>query len=358
MKLGIFDKYKTVLSQTEHVKKFLDSKRPTAINFEIDLTNGCNHRCSFCQWGSWIQSNRATIKSEIITKTLPQLIKYGTKAITWTGGGEPTVHKDFFKLLNLSYRLGLENGLLTNGSLLTEEFDEQLLKQLVFLRISMAGGNRKAYHKVQGRDDFDLVINNLSRIGKLKRKLKSKTTLGVAFLANRENADSIEDFVETLIDSNCDYLQVRRDNYIKEKEKKWWADNIGKKCDELAKYTRKKGLDILSEGYVSSQKYVDYPTKCHAHFFVMAINAEGNVTFCKNTKDNPKVYIGNLYKKTFSDIWLSSKINQKLEKDIKPKNCATFCKNMQINTAIEDLMNKKISLKNHQNKKVLHKNFP
>ena len=81
----------------------------------------------------------------------------------------------------------------------------------------MAGGNRKAYHKVQGRDDFDLVINNLSRIGKLKRKLKSKTTLGVAFLANRENADSIEDFVETLIDSNCDYLQVRRDNYIKEK---------------------------------------------------------------------------------------------------------------------------------------------
>ena len=87
---------------------------------------------------------------------------------------------------------------------------------------------------------------------------------------------------------------------------------------------------------MSSQKYVDYPTKCHAHFFVMAINAEGNVTFCKNTKDNPKFYIGNLYKKTFSDIWLSSKINQKLEKDIKPKNCATFCKNMQINTAIED----------------------
>ena len=128
----------------------------------------------------------------------------------------------------------------------------------------------------------------------------------------------------------------------------WW----------ISKIYKKKGLDILSEGYVSSQKYVDYPTKCHAHFFVMAINAEGNVTFCKNTKDNPKFYIGNLYKKTFSDIWLSSKINQKLEKDIKPKNCATFCKNMQINTAIEDLMNKKISLKNHQNKKVLHKNFP
>ena len=232
------------------------------------------------------------------------------------------------------------------------------LYSILFLRFSIAGGNRKAYKKVQGRDDFDLVINNLNRIGLLKKKIKSKTTLGVAFLANRENANSLEDFVEILIKSNCDYLQVRRDNYIKEKEKVWWNENIGKKCDELAKYTRTKGLDILSEGYVSSQKFVDYPSKCYAHSFVMAINAEGNVTFCKNTKDNPKFYIGNLNKKTFSDIWLKSEINKKLEKNINPRNCATFCKSMQINTAIEDLINKKVNLKDFQNKKILHKNFP
>ena len=104
MKLGIFDKYKTTLAQVDHVKKTLSNTTPTAINFEIDLTNGCNHRCSFCQWGSWIQTNRATLKSQIVIKTLPELINYGTKAITWTGGGEPTVHKDFFSLLNLSYK--------------------------------------------------------------------------------------------------------------------------------------------------------------------------------------------------------------------------------------------------------------
>jgi len=358
MKLGIFDKYKTVLSQTEHVKKFLDGKKPAAINFEIDLTNGCNHRCSFCQWGHWIQTNRATLSGDIVLKTLPELIKFGTKAITWTGGGEPTIHKDFFNILDKSFKLGLENGLLTNGSLLKEKYDRQILFQLTFLRFSMAGGNRKAYKKVQGRDDFDLVINNLNRIGLLKKKIKSKTTLGVAFLANRENANSLEDFVEILIKSNCDYLQVRRDNYIKKNEKVWWNENIGKKCDELAKYTRTKGLDILSEGYVSSQKFIDYPSKCHAHSFVMAINAEGNVTFCKNTKDNPKFYIGNLNKKTFSDIWLKSEINKKLEENINPRNCATFCKSMQINTAIEDLISKKINLKDFQNKKILHKNFP
>ena len=358
MKLGIFDKYKTTLGQVDHVKKTLSNTKPTAINFEIDLTNGCNHRCSFCQWGSWIQTNRATLKSQIVIKTLPELINYGTKAITWTGGGEPTVHKDFLSLLNLSYRLGLDNGLLTNGSLLKKPHDKQLLKQLVFLRISMAGGNREAYKKVQGRDDFDLVINNLTRIGKLKKKIKSKTTLGVAFLANRENADSLEDFVETLINSNCDYLQVRRDNYIKEDEKKWWHENVGKKCQKLAKYTRKKGMDILTEGYVSFQKYVKYPKKCYAHNFVMAINAEGNVTFCKNTKDNPKFYIGNLNKKTFSDIWLKSEINKKLEENINPRNCATFCKNMQINKAIEDLINKKVSLDDYKNLKLEHKNFP
>ena len=164
MKLGIFDKYKTTLGQVSHVKRTLSKNKPTAINFEIDLTNGCNHRCSFCQWGSYLESNRATLKSQIVVKALPELIHFGTKAITWTGGGEPTVHKDFFKILEKSYRLGLDNGLLTNGSLLKEKYDSQLLKQLVFLRISMAGGNRKAYMKVQGRDDFDLVINNFSKL--------------------------------------------------------------------------------------------------------------------------------------------------------------------------------------------------
>ncbi len=358
MKLGIFDKYKTTLGQINHVKKVLSQTKPTAINFEIDLTNGCNHRCSFCQWGSYLESNRATLKSEIVLKTLPELIKYGTKAITWTGGGEPTVHKDFFRLLNIAYKLGLDNGLLTNGSLLKEEYDKQLLKQLVFLRISMAGGNRKAYQKVQGRDDFDKVINNLKRIGDLKKKIKSKTTLGVAFLANKENADSLEDFVETLINSNCDYLQVRRDNYIKENEKKWWDSNIGKKCEELVKYTRPKGMDILTEGYVTFQKFIKYPKKCFAHNFVMAINAEGYVTFCKNTKDNPKFYIGNLNKESFKNIWLKSKINKKLENNIKPSNCATYCKNMQINKAVEDLINKKVSLDEFKNQKIDHKNFP
>jgi len=358
MKLGIFDKYKTTLGQVDHVKKTLSDNKPAAINFEIDLTNGCNHRCSFCQWGSWIQSNRATLDSKIVIRTLPELIKHGTKAITWTGGGEPTVHKDFFKLLNLSYKLGLDNGLLTNGSLLKKENNEQLLKQLIFLRISMAGGNREAYKKVQGRDDFELVIDNLSRIGERKKQMKSKTTLGVAFLANRENADSLEDFVDILINSNCDYLQVRRDNYIKEAERKWWSDNIGKKCQELAKYSKKKGMDILTEGYVSFQKYVDYPKKCYAHNFVMTINAEGNVVFCKNTRDNPLFYIGSLYKKTFTQIWKNSKIKKDLEKNIKPANCATFCKNMQINKAVEDLINKKVSLDDYKNLKLEHKNFP
>ena len=101
---------------------------------------------------------------------MPELIKFGTKAITWTGGGEPTIHKDFFNILDKSFKLGLENGLLTNGSLLKEKYDRQILFQLTFLRFSMAGGNRKAYKKVQGRDDFDLVINNLNRIGLLKKK--------------------------------------------------------------------------------------------------------------------------------------------------------------------------------------------
>ena len=75
-------------------------------------------------------------------------------------------------------------------------------------------------------------------------------------------------------------------------------------------------MDILTEGYVSFQKYVDYPKKCYAHNFVMTINAEGNVVFCKNTRDNPLFYIGSLYKETVSQIQKNSKIKKDLEKNL------------------------------------------
>ena len=47
--------------------------------------------------------------------------KLGAKAITFTGGGEPMIHKDFYEILVTSKKLGFDCGLITNGSIITRK---------------------------------------------------------------------------------------------------------------------------------------------------------------------------------------------------------------------------------------------
>lgn len=346
-----------VLYHENHIQRYLDGTRPVPLNIEIDLTNACNHRCSFCVWGDYIQTTRATLPFEVVIQCLNDLKLLGTKSINWTGGGEPTLHKEFYKLLNYSSKLGLENGLITNASLIREEYDEQLLDQLVWLRASMAGGNAEHYRKIQGADDFEKVLSNLKRLSMKRTSRHSKISLGIAMLVTRDNLSSVMSLVDRSIDLGIDYLQLREDMFMLESDKLWWNEEARLVIEEAENRVQSTMLKILGATYQKAQRHLEYPQKCHAHHFVLGINAEGYVAFCKNTRDNPDFYIGNLKEQSFSEIWETSLKNRELEASINPIKCATFCKNMGINAAIERVSQKSADLPEKMDPIPVHPNF-
>jgi GTP 3',8-cyclase len=352
-----FDFYAKALFHGEHAARYLAGTRPVPVNVEIDLTNACNHRCTFCQWGSYIQSNRATMPEAVVRRTLGELRMLGTRSITWTGGGEPTLHGAFFDLLDCSHALGLDNGLITNGSRLDAAHDDQLLSQLVWLRVSMAGGDRASYRAVQGRDDYDLVVASLRRLAATKRQRSAAADIGVAFLLTRSNVDSLRPFARLLAGAGIDYLQIRQDMHAGAAERRWWHDDVVPLVAAMEADVAGSGLQLLGASYVEAQAALGYPSKCHAHHFVCAINAEGYVCFCKNTRDKPEFYIGNVLTESFTDIWLRSPRALELEGRVNPMNCATFCKNMEINRAVEDAMRGKVSLDPPPGGRPVHQNF-
>lgn len=117
------------------------------------------------------------------------------------------------------------------------------------------------------------------------------------------------------------------------------------------------GLQLLGARYLEAQAAVGYPSKCHAHHFVCTINAEGYVCFCKNTRDNPDFYIGNVLTESFAEIWERSARAFDLEGRINPANCATFCKNMDINRALEDVVRDKVPADPPRGRPPIHTNF-
>jgi len=107
----------------------------------------------------------------------------------------------------------------------------------------------------------------------------------------------------------------------------------------------------LGESYSDLQLQLNYPQKCYAHFFQANINATGDFYFCKNTRDNPKFSLGNIFENTPEQIWNDSVNNKELEKYITPMNCMTFCRNMGTNIAVENVkQNKLLIMKKTKNR--------
>ena len=277
-------------------------------------------------------------------RTLDELSLLGTKSINWTGGGEPTLHKGFSAALAHSYSLGLENGLISNFSQIKEEYDDQILDQLIWTRVSMAGGTAEKYREIQGVNDFDKVIRNLTRVCQKRTERKSSMNLGIAMMVKPGNLLSVPEMVKRALDIGVDYVQLRGDMFMSEPEKIWWNKQAYPIIQQAVEMADGTGLEIVGAKYIETQQFLEYPSKCHAHHFVLGINAEGYVAFCKNTRDNPKFYLGNLKEQSFTKIWETSTTAHELEQTVTPVNCATFCKNMGINKAIEDVIQGTTSL--------------
>jgi organic radical activating enzyme len=79
------------------------------------------------------------LDDETLWNIVNSFARWGAKAVTITGGGEPTLHSGLPRLVGNMKRLGYKIGLVTNGKV----FPEELVKvgdSITWMRVSSAGG--------------------------------------------------------------------------------------------------------------------------------------------------------------------------------------------------------------------------
>tara|TARA_A100001011_G_scaffold388844_1_gene469259 strand:- start:248 stop:1384 length:1137 start_codon:yes stop_codon:yes gene_type:complete len=368
MKLKNFNFNQKVELQPDQINQINSNLRPFPLTIEIDLTNHCNHRCSFCVWGEHISTDKSSLVKENLIECMSGMKKLGAKAITFTGGGEPMIHKNFYEILKSSNNMGFDCGLITNGSVITEKNAKLLLINLNWLRISMSGGDKDSYLKVQGKDHFDLVCKNLKIISSIKKKLKSNTKLGLRMLITKENVHTLYNLAEIIkkIDG-VNYLQIAPDHDNDDNGIFWHGDLVKKEKDKSEKILKEKKIDFITSGFeilntnnFEKKNTLDIPSKCFAHFYQIAIMADGNVAFCKNARFDKNFIIGNINTNKIEEIW-NSKKNQEIEKWVRPNNCGLLCKNIRVNLAMEKIYNSKHKNNLYKSKsevKEYTKNYP
>lgn len=327
-----FDFNKKIFLHPGKINRLKKGKRPFPLTMEIDLTDNCNHKCKFCFTPKTDKALRAHLTTEVVMKTLDELWSLGTRGISFTGGGESMMHANFVQIARRAKAIGFDLGLMTNGSLLIGDRLEAVLDNFQWVRVSMSGGLAPIYNRVQGVNHFDLVVKNVKRLVMEKEQNNKDLVVGVRMLINRVNIDTAIELVKIFRDTNLDYIQFASSQFDKKDITK------GKKFKKILKEidtVKNPKTKIQTSGYVIEQNK-DYPKHCYAHFFQGAINAKGELLFCKNCRDSNKYRLGNINEECLHDIW-SKNSTRKLEDSLCPGNCGLFCKNSKLNETIEEI---------------------
>ena len=148
-------------SVIEGLKKYINWQRNTAtsvdsravpsmapLSINLDLTTACNFACPHCV-DSEITNTGESLDIEDIKQSLSTLKSHGLLSVILLGGGEPTLYKDFDEIVSYIKNMGLQLGIVTNGSKLERVAKiADLLGKHDWVRLSLDAASQDTFEKL------------------------------------------------------------------------------------------------------------------------------------------------------------------------------------------------------------------
>ena len=193
----------------------------------VEITNVCNMSCSFCHGHSRAPRN---MTEEEFTHVLSELDGQ-TKHIYYHLMGEPLLHKDLGKFLNIAKEKGFRSLITTNGALLKEKGDELLENGVYKLNISLHS------FEEQGEEYLKRYLEN---VVEFVEKAKNYKTIVILRLWNKSVKDThnqqIISFLRSYVDGEWTEnelgYKIRNRLHISVSERFDWPDIDGKDLGE------------------------------------------------------------------------------------------------------------------------------
>lgn len=309
---------------------------------EIDLTNLCASACPWCagylnrKWSTHTLFAKGESASERLASSvagvkalLSELSSLGVRAITWTGGGDPTQHNGLQEIVEFTSELGLKQGLITHGVVDVSE----LIHHFEWVRYSVDGATKEGYGAQHGKPQhFERVVSNITKAARRKQDEQLDVTVGVGFLTHAGSWHEITSFPDLWKAVPVDYIQYRP--LLDTHGHKWTSDNV--RVIELIAEAKAKDSRVTSSEpkYIAIANGEDGRTKqCHGIYFESSISADGKVYTCCHHKGNEEFAIGDLAVESFETIWrrhLGAKPFMLVD------SCPSFCRHFGTNHFIEE----------------------
>ncbi|HPG30047.1 MAG TPA: radical SAM protein [bacterium] len=346
-----FDSAK-ILNHPERIYEWLETGNTKPITYELDLTNKCNSECPYCFGFLNRKNNCGSLDKKFVVKILNQIKNFGGKAVTFTGGGEPLLNSNIADSIAAAKELGLDVGIITNGILLKKEISEIILKNAVWIRISLDAASPEIYKKTHGlgSDFFYKVCENIKAITSLKKRIISSTTVGIGFLTFEDSIRDIVKFAKLGKELGVDYSQYRPLLNSFKAEKINYKQNYSKvvfnKIREAMRFSTSNYKVLYSKhkyDTIQLEKNLRNYQECYGHHFAAVIAADKKMYLCCHLRGVKKYCLGNLKIQTLKQIWTGA-FRKKIYENINFKDCPFLCRCDSFNTILWNIRKPKVHI--------------
>ena len=344
------DKYKIdghkLNYHVERVSDWRNGKTVYPIYMEISPSGACNHRCVFCAQDFMGYQSRF-LETDVLKERLTEMGRLGLKSIMYAGEGEPFLHRDMTELIVHTKDAGIDVAITTNGSLMTKDVSEGILDAVEWIKVSCNAGTPETYSKIHRvkPDQFGVVMRNLDDAVAVREKLGSNCVLGIQILLLPDNCDEVETLAQRARDIGLDYIVVKPYSHHPKSETQIYKDirygGYEDLAETLQEYTTDAfevivRLQTMNKWDEQSKSY----ERCYALSFWSHLDAGGNVWGCSNYLGDDQFNYGNIYDKTFQEIWEGEKrarCMQWVEHELDCSACRVNCRMDKINRYLWEL---------------------
>lgn len=324
------------------VKVNIDYDEPLNNRAKLDTGTHCNYDCTFCYYKS--ELNNVT-QFDVIKQRIDYLVACGITEVDLSGG-ESSIHRDWFKILDYCVEHGLHISTLSNGFRFADinflrKSQEHGLKEILF---SLHGYDEDSHNKIVGRPrGFKNII----------RAIKNSNELGIIVRINctitNDNYQHLDQFTKLVKQFNVREVNFLTLNYWKDAAKLQTID-----YREVTPYIH-KAIDQLKDTCIVNVRYTPFCFMkgyerhvCNTHQHIYDIY-DWNIAVY-DSKADPEEY----RKDKHSVLFRTAKQNI-INSYYKSKQCYQ-CKHFNICDGIEKQMSN-VDIQPEQGDKILDVNF-
>lgn len=253
--------------------------RPVPRTVGLEFTNACNFRCGYCDGTNpALRRPVGLMAEETLARIARQIRGSGVQKIRVVGAGEPTIHPQFARFLEMLRPAAPVLAVVTNGHVQQPDRIEALARCADLVDVSVASDNPQGFAQNRTGGRLETVLKFLSRLRAL-RKGRFAPMIHIRIMKRPSDEARID--------------QIRR----------FWRDQGEALSEQMLLDYFRRGADLFPVPHDSC-----HFERCAQLFTMLTIHWNGDAPLCTNSElqfGPGGLVVGNILDDSLTALWRS-----------------------------------------------------